>query len=409
MKKVICFLIAVSLFTVFFGTTSVMAQAEVTAISADYDYTRFAQDGITLNVYNWGEYISDGEDDSLDVIASFEELTGIDVNYTTYDTNESLYAKLSGGGGDYDVIIPSDYMIGKMANENMLAELNFDNIPNYKFIDEAYKNASYDAENKFSVPYMWGVVGLIYNTEMVDEADLEQGWGLFWDEKYAGQMLMFNNSRDAFAIASKYIGNSLNPQTQEEIDAATQALKEQKPLNQSYVMDEVFDKMQGNEAAFAAYYAGDGVTMMENNEALAMFVPHQGSNMYVDAMCIPATSTKQEAAEMFINYMCETEVALANTEYIWYSTPHTEVYELLDEETKNNELMYPPAEVINNSETFDVLSDEINSAMDAAWSDVRSHEEGGSGWVVIVLIVGMVLIIALVVTLRIRKKRRNDY
>ncbi len=409
MKKVICFLIAVSLFTVLFSTTSVMAQAEVTAISADYDYTRFAEDGITLNVYNWGEYISDGEDDSLDVIASFEELTGIDVNYTTYDTNESLYAKLSGGGGDYDIIIPSDYMIGKMANENMLAELNFDNIPNYKYIDEAYKNASYDADNKFSVPYMWGVVGLIYNTEMVDEADLEQGWGLFWDEKYEGQMLMFNNSRDAFAIASKYIGNSLNPQTQEEIDAATQALKEQKPLNQSYVMDEVFDKMQGNEAAFAAYYAGDGVTMMENNEALAMFVPHQGSNMYVDAMCIPATSTKQEAAEMFINYMCETEVALANTEYIWYSTPHTEVYELLDEETKNSELMYPPAEVINNSETFDVLPDDINSAMDAAWSDVRSHEEGGSGWVVIVLIVGMVLVIALVVTLRIRKKRRNDY
>ncbi len=388
-------------------STSIFAATP--AVEEGYDYTRFADDGITLNVYNWGEYISDGEDDSLDVVAAFEELTGIDVNYTTFDTNESLYAKLSGGGGDYDIIIPSDYMIGRMVNENMLAELNFDNIPNYKFIDEAYKNATYDVDNKYSVPYMWGVVGLIYNTTMVDEADLEQGWGLFWNEKYEGQMLMFNNSRDAFAIASKYLGNSLNPKTQEEIDAATDALKQQKPLNQSYVMDEVFDKMQGNEAAIAAYYAGDGITMMENNEDLAMFVPHQGSNMYVDAMCIPATSTKQEAAEMFINFMCETEVALANTEYIWYSTPHTEVYELLDEETRNNELMYPPAQTIENSETFEVLSDEMNSAMDAAWSDVRSYEEGGSGWVVIVLVIAMLAIIALVAAVKIRKKRRNDY
>ncbi len=406
MKKIISTILALSLMM---ALLSVTAFAQVPTVEEGYDYTRFANDGITLNVYNWGEYISDGEDDSLDVIASFEELTGIDVNYTTYDTNESLYAKLSGGGGNYDIIIPSDYMIGRMASEGMLAELDFDNIPNYQFIDEAYLGGSYDPENMYSVPYMWGVVGLIYNTTMVDEADLAEGWGLFWNEKYTGQMLMFNNSRDAFAIASKYLGNSLNPTTQEEIDAATEALKEQKPLNQSYVMDEVFDKMQGNEAAIAAYYAGDGITMMENNEDLAMFVPHQGSNMYVDAMCIPATSTNKEAAEMFINYMCETEVGLANAEYIWYSTPHTEVYNALDEETRNNELMYPPAEVIENSETFDVLPDDINTAMDAAWSDVRSYEEGGSGWVVIVLVVAMVLVVVLVAVLKIRKKQRNNY
>ncbi len=409
MKKIFAILTATLLFALMMTPAAFAGEVDFELDTEMDYYTRFEGEGVTLNVYNWGEYISDGEDDSMDVIAEFETLTGIDVNYTNFDTNESMYAKISGGGGDYDVIIPSDYMIGRMVNEGLVAELNFDNIPNYSFIDDNYKNLAYDPDNMYSVPYMWGVVGLIYNTTMVDEADLAQGWELMWDENYSDQILMFNNSRDAFAISSKILGNSLNPTSQEEIDAAADLLKEQKPVIQSYVMDEVFDKMQGGEAAIAAYYAGDGITMMDGNEDLNMFVPHQGSNLYVDAMIIPETSQNKEAAEIFINFMCETQVALANTEYIWYSTPHTGVYDLLDEETKSNELMYPSDEILANCETFEVLPDDINSAMDAAWSDVRSYEEGGSGWVMIVLVIVIVLFLVLTFVLRLRRKKRNDY
>ncbi|MEG2287993.1 MAG: ABC transporter substrate-binding protein, partial [Ruthenibacterium sp.] len=313
---------------------SAFADALELTVEPGYDYTRFAEDNITLNVYNWGEYISNGSDDSLNVVKAFEKLTGIRVNYTTFDTNESLYAKLRSGGGNYDVIIPSDYMIGKMTKEGMLTPLDMDNIPNIKFIGDNYKGRTYDPENKYSVAYMWGVVGIIYNKNMVDEGDLEQGWGLLWDEKYAGNILMFNNSRDAFAIAGKMMGHSLNPSTQREIDAAAEKLKAQKAVIQSYVMDEVFDKMESEEAAVAPYYAGDGVTMMDENENLAMFIPSEGSNLYVDAMCIPKGSRNKEAAEMFINFMCETQVALANTEFICYSTQHTQVQALLSEEIR---------------------------------------------------------------------------
>ncbi len=409
MKKFITFLLAILIFACMLTPMAFADSVDFALDTEEEYYTRFEGQDVTLNVYNWGEYISDGEDGAMDVVAEFEKLTGIDVNYTNFDTNESMYAKISGGGGDYDVIIPSDYMIGRLVNENLLAELDYDNIPNAKFIDENYKNRSYDPENKYSIAYMWGVVGLIYNTTMVDEADLAQGWELMWDEKYSGQILMFNNSRDAFAIASKALGNSLNPSSAEEIEAAAEKLKEQKPVIQSYVMDEVFDKMQGGEAAIAAYYAGDGITMMDVNEDLDMFVPAQGSNIYIDAMCIPASSQNKEAAEMFINFMCETQVALANTEYIWYSTPHTAVYELLDEETKNNELMYPSDEILEICETFEVLPDDINSEMDAAWSDVRSYEEGGSGWVVIVLVIVIVVFLVLTFMLRLRRKKRNNY
>lgn len=374
-----------------------------------YDYRRFANANMTLNVYNWGEYISNGSDDSLDVVEEFEALTGIRVNYTTYDTNESLYAKLKSGAGNYDVIIPSDYMIGKMAQEGMLAELDMDNIPNFRFIGEPYKSRTYDLENKYSVAYMWGVVGIIYNTTMVDEADVEQGWGLLWDEKYAGNILMFNNSRDAFAIAGKMLGHSLNPASTQEIDQAAEKLKEQKGVVQSYVMDEVFDKMGGGEAAIAPYYAGDGITMMEENDDLAMFIPAEGSNFYVDAMCVPATSTKKEAAEMFINFMCETEVALANTEFIYYSSPHTEVPALLPEELRDSELMYPPEDLLARCETFEVLPDELNLAMDAAWSDVRSYDESGSGWVMpIVLLIMLIMAIAGFVR-KFLRKRHSEY
>ena len=405
MKKIISMMLCLVLA---FGLLAGQAFAEV-SVDAGYDYTRFKDKKVTLNVYNWGEYISNGTDDSMDVVKEFEALTGIRVNYTTYDTNESLYAKLKSGGGSYDVIIPSDYMVGKMAAEGMLEELNYDNIPNFAYIAQPYQGQTYDPENKYSVAYTWGVVGIVYNKTMVDEADLEQGWGLLWDEKYTGQILMFNNSRDAFAIAGKMMGKSLNPASVKEIEQAAEKLKAQKSVVQAYVMDEVFDKMGGGEAALAPYYAGDGITMMDDNEDLAMFIPAEGSNLYIDAMCIPKGSRNKEAAEMFINFMCETEVALANTEYICYSSPHTEVPALLDEELRESELMYPPQALLERCETFAVLSDELNTAMDATWSSVRSFDANGNGWLMPVLLVGMLALSGVGFARKIIRKRRNEF
>ncbi|BFJ87048.1 spermidine/putrescine ABC transporter substrate-binding protein [Ruthenibacterium sp. CLA-JM-H11] len=403
MKKLVSLFVVTVFFCVF------CMQSFALEVDPGYDYDRFRGQDITLNVYNWGEYISDGEDGSMDVIQEFEDLTGIKVNYTTYDTNETMYAKIRSGGGDYDVIIPSDYMIGRMANEGLLEELNMDNIPNFKYIIDSCKSAPYDPENKYSVAYTWGVVGVIYNTTMVDEADLQQGWKILWDEDYAGQILMFNNSRDAFAIALKILGYSLNPTTTEEVEEAADLLKEQKPVVQAYVMDEVFDKMIGGEAALAPYYAGDGITMAQDNPDLAMFIPEEGTNQYIDGMCIPKGSKNKEAAEMFINFMCETQVALANTEYICYASPHSEVKDLLPAELSESDLMYPSDELLQKSEAMVVLSDEINSAMDTAWSDVRSYDTSESAWLMPVLVVVMlILAVGGFVRASIRK-RHKDY
>ena len=320
------------------------------SVSADYDWTRFANDHLTLNVYNWGLYISDGSDDSVNVVSAFEDLTGIKVNYTTFDSNESLYAKLKSGGADYDVIIPSDYMIGKMINEGMLAELDMDNIPNIAGVGETYLDRSFDPGNKYSVPYMWGTTGLIYNTTMVEEPPTK--WADMWDVAYTNNVLMFNNSRDAYAIAAKTIGLSMNPQSVDEITAITDALKAQKNIVQAYVMDEVFDKMEGGEAAMAPYYAGDAITMIDENPDLAFVHPEEGVNFFIDSMCIPANAKHQEAAEMFINYLCEPDVGLANADFIGYSTPITAVWEMLDDDLKYSEIAYPGAEVLDKAEVF---------------------------------------------------------
>ena len=234
------------------------------SVSANYDWTRFKDKGVKLNVYNWGLYISDGSDESVNVVEAFEQLTGIDVNYTTYDTNESLYAKMKGGGANYDIIVPSDYMIGKMIAEDMLAPLDYSNIPNAQMIGEQYRHQSYDPQDAYSVPYTWGVVGIVYNKTMVEEEP--DSWNVMWDERYTNSILMFNNSRDAFAIAARKLGMSMNPKTVEEVNIIAEELKKQKLLVQAYVMDEIFDKMGGGEAALAPYYAGDALVMMEENE-----------------------------------------------------------------------------------------------------------------------------------------------
>lgn len=377
------------------------------SVSGDYDWTRFANDNITLNVYNWGLYISDGSDDSVDVVSAFEELTGIKVNYTTFDSNESLYAKMKSGGASYDVIFPSDYMVGKLIAEGMLAPLDYDNIPNIAAIGEEYLGWDFDPDNAYSVPYMWGTTGLIYNTTMVDEAPTS--WSALWDVQYAGNVLMFNNSRDAYAIAAKKDGLSLNPSSVEEVDQVMKDLQDQKSVVQAYVMDEIFDKMEGGEAAMAPYYAGDALTMIEDNPDLAFVHPEEGVNFFVDSMCIPATSKNKEAAEMFINYMCETSVGYANCDYIGYSTPITAVWEMLDDDLKYSPIAYPGEEVMSKAEVFVTLPDEINAEMDSQWSQMKSYDESGGSWMVVIFLLGAVALSGFNIWRKLRKKMRDNY
>ena len=377
------------------------------SVTDDYDWTCFKGKNVTLNVYNWGEYISNGSDDSVDVVDAFEKLTGINVNYTTFDSNESLYAKLKSGAANYDVIIPSDYMVAKMISEGMLAKLNYDNIPNFQNIDEGYRNADYDPTNEYSVPYMLCTTGIIYNTTMVDQAPTS--WADLWDEQYADNILMFNNSRDAYAIAAFKAGKSINPESTEEVDEVVEELKAQKPLVQAYVMDEIFDKMIGGEAAIGVYYSGDAITMIDDNPDLAWVFPEEGSVLSVDSMCIPATSENQEAAEMFINFMCEVDVGKANAEYIGYTTPMQSVWEVLDEDLKYSEIAYPSEEIEAKEKVFTALNDDVNSELDVKWSEMKSYDEGGSGIVFLMLLLAMVALACFNIWRKLRKKSRNMY
>ena len=331
------------------------------------------QETITLNVYNWGQYIADGSDGSMEVIAEFEKrYPHIKVNYSTYDSNEIMYSKLSNGGITVDLIIPSDYMIARMIQEDMLLPLNFDNIPNYRFIDEDFRNTDYDPENKYSVPYTWGTVGLLYNTKFVDEADVT-GWELLWNDKYAGKILTFGNSRDAFGIAQLMLGYSINTTDKEELQACAELLKKQKPVLQQYVMDEIFAIMQNEEAWIAPYYAGDCLTMMGENENLDFFLPgHQGFNMFIDAMCIPACAKEKDAAELFINFLCEPEIAGANMDWICYGTPLSAAKEYMDPETVSDPVTYPSEDALKNGSSFAYLPEEISRYMESLFMDVRN-------------------------------------
>jgi len=331
------------------------------------------QEQITLNVYNWGQYIADGSDGSTEIIAEFEKrYPHIKVNYSTYDSNEIMYSKLANGGITVDVIIPSDYMIARLIQEDMLLELDFDNIPNYQYVDEDFKNTAYDPENRYSVPYTWGTVGILYNTKYVDEADVT-GWELLWNEKYAGKILTFGNSRDAFGIAQFMLGYDINTTDTAELDECAELLKTQKPVLQQYVMDEIFAIMQNEEAWIAPYYAGDCLTMMGENENLDFFLPgHQGFNMFIDAMCIPTCAKEKEAAELFINFLCDPEIAGANMDWICYGTPISAAKEYMDPETVSDPVTYPDAEVLVNGSSFAYLPEETSRYMESLFMDVRN-------------------------------------
>ncbi len=340
-----------------------------TDVDVEAEYTK-EYEGTTLNVYNWGEYISDGSEGSLDVVAAFEKLTGIKVNYVTYESNEVMYSKLKSGSVTYDVVIPSDYMIARLKNEGMLRPIDYSKITNYKYISEDYKNLYFDEKNEYTVPYNVGMVGLIYNKTIVKNAP--DSWNVMWDAQYKDNILMFNNSRDSFAIAQKLLGQSFNTTNTADWDAAAQKLKEQSPILQARVMDEVFSKMENGNAALAPYYAGDFLSMKAENDDLEFVYPKEGVNIFVDAMCVPKNAQNYEAAMLFINFMTEPNVALANAEYICYASPNTAVLNNDEYTYKDNEILYPPKDKMPKVEYFHDLDADTKSYYENLWIDITS-------------------------------------
>ena len=365
-----------------------------------------AADKVTINVYNWGQYISDGTDDYIDVNRAFTEATGIEVNYMTFDTNESLYTKLKTGGSTYDVIVPSDYMAGRLIDEGMVQKLDFDNIPNYQYVGEAYKSTAYDPDNEYSVPYTWGTVGVIYNKKYVDEKDLGS-WNLLWNSKYAGKILMFDNNRDAFAIAEASLGYSLNTQDPQELRNCADYLEQQKPLVQQYVMDQIFDKMTREEAWIAPYYAGDYLTMVEDNPDLGFFFPEESFNLFIDCLMIPSSAEHKTEAEAYINFLLQPEICGENLDYLGYSAPEEAAKEYMDPEIAASDIAYPSEETLARSEAFLYLPGETNQLMDSLWLEVKTDGGADSTQQLIISAVVIGVILLLLALYSLRKKRRK--
>lgn len=319
-------------------------------------------------VYNWGEYLDP------EVISIFEKETGINVVYEEFETNEIMYPKVQSGAIAYDVVCPSDYMIQRMIENDLLAELNFDNIPNAKNIGAEYfkQSRQFDAENKYSIPYCWGTVGILYNKTMVDEPI--DSWSVLWDEKYKDNILMQDSVRDAFAVALKYKGYSLNSTDLDELEEAKQLLIDQKPLVQAYVIDQVRDKMIGNEAAIGVIYSGEAIYTQLENPDLEYVIPKEGSNVWIDSWVIPKNAKHKENAEAFLNFLCRPEIAKMNFDYITYSTPNTAARELIeDPNIKNSTIAFPPAEELDRCETFQFLGDKNDALYNRLWREIKSQ------------------------------------
>ena len=318
-------------------------------------------------VYNWGEYLDPK------VLTMFEEETGIDVVYEEFETNEILYPKVSSGAIAYDAVCPSDYMIQRMMENGLLAEIDFDNIPNIKYIGEEYMEQSrqFDPENKYSVPYCWGTVGILYNKTMVDGP--VDSWEILWDEKYRDNILMQDSVRDAFGVALKYLGYSLNSTDLDELTEARDLLIRQKPLVQAYVIDQVRDKMIGNEAAIGVIYSGEAIYTQKENPDLEYVVPKEGSNIWIDSWVIPKNAENKENAEKFINFLCRPDIALMNFEYITYSTPNTAAREMIeDEAVRNSEIAFPDLSALPELETFQYLGKKADEIYGELWNQVKS-------------------------------------
>ncbi|MDM8313533.1 spermidine/putrescine transport system substrate-binding protein [Clostridium cadaveris] len=316
-----------------------------------------------LNIYNVGDYIDE------DLIPKFEKETGIKVVYEKYDTNEIMYQKIKSGGSKYDLVFPSDYMIEKMIKEDLLQKIDYSNIPNYKNIDEKFKNASYDPKDEYSVPYFWGTFGIMYNKTMV--SDPIESWDILWNEKYKQQILMLDSVRDTMGIALMKLGYSQNSINEAELQKAKEELIKQRPLVLAYGNDDIKDRILGGEAAMGIVYSGDAITLMEEDKNLAYAIPKTGTNKWIDAMCIPYNAENKKEAEKFINFMLDAQNAKQNIDYINYSTPNKAAFELLDEEVKNNPVAYPSDDIVKKSEFFIDLGDKIK-LYDDLWLEIKS-------------------------------------
>lgn len=369
MKRALSLVLSLLLLSSSFSAITVFAQDKVFSQEQVEYYKNLGLQGTTVNVYNWGEYISDGEDGSLDVVKEFERLTGAKVNYSNFESNENMYSKLSGGGVSYDVIVPSDYMVQRLIDENMLLPLDYDNIPNFALIRDDCRNLYFDPEQKYSVCFNTGTTVLIYNKKLVKETP--DSWSVLWDEQYKGKVLMFNNSRDAFAIAQFILGQSINSDSESQWVEASKLLARQKDkVSPVYVMDEVFNLMESGEYAFATYYAGDYVLMYENNEDLDYCFPKEGVNNFYDAFCIPKCTQNKRGAEAFINFMNEPQVAFANAEYIYYASANKTVLENKESSLYGNEAVYPTQEL--SKQCFENLPQNILELQNNLWSQVKS-------------------------------------
>ncbi len=383
--------------------TPVYAEDEIFSQEVVDYYKNLGLQGTTLNVYNWGEYIDDEE---LDVVTQFERLTGCDVNYTTFESNENMYSKLSGGGVSYDIIVPSDYMVERLMYEDMLETLDYNNIPNFQkyFDQEKYGNLMTGELSNYGVIYNVGTTILIYNTKLVKEKPTS--WKVLWDEQYKGKVLMFNNPRDAFAIAQLVLGQDLNTTSKEDWDAAAELLKEQRQkVSPTYVMDEVFISMESGEYAFATYYAGDFELMKENNPDLDFVFPEEGVNTFYDALCIPKGSQNKKGAEAFINFMMEPEVALANAEYIYYASPNKAVLENEEYSLADSKAVYP--DKLENAQEFHNLPTDTLQYMNKLWMDIKGENDTGGLYAVFFTVIAIIVVI--IVAHILKKKRMAKY
>lgn len=402
MKKFFSVLIAVLVILSVF-VMPVSADDEIFSKETIEYYKNLGLQGTVLNVYNWGEYIDDEE---LDVVSEFERLTGCDVNYTTFESNENMYSKLSGGGVSYDVIIPSDYMVERLISEDMLLPLDYNNIPNYdKYFDALkYGHLVENGISDYAVIYNIGTTILIYNKKLVKEEP--DSWKVLWDEQYKGKVLMFNNPRDSFAIAQFVLGQSINTTEKSQWDAAAELLMEQrKCVKPEYVMDEVFIKMESGEYAFATYYAGDYELMVENNPDLGFAFPKEGVNTFYDAMCIPSASQNKKGAEAFINFMMEPEVALANAEYIYYATPNKAVLQNDEYLLADSEAVYP--ENLKNTQEFHNLPTDTLQYMNSLWMKVKGENDAQGLYIGFFSVIAVVVVIIIANILK--KKRMAKY
>ena len=379
---------------------------------------------VTLNIYNWGEYLSYDDEESYDVLKEFERFyeetygRSIEINYSEFDSNESLYAKIKNGVSGYDVIIPSDYMIARLISEDLLEKLNYENIPNYQYIDDAFKGLYYDPNNEYTVPYTYGRVGILYNADMVAEEDVTGTWDLMWNDHYTGKILQFNNSRDAFGTAMYKLQIDVNTTDRKLWEKAKAELITQKPILKSFVMDEVFGEMMNGDAAISAYYAGDYLYMYEDNDALRFYYPEEGSNLFVDAMCVPKGCQNKEAAEIFINFMLSRDAAIANAETTYYASPNSLVYEDPEYAEYMNSIHEDAMDILYPDDfdfhaqydryCFKNLDRDTLNMVNGLWEDVKLSDSIGIS-VYILCILVIVVIVAMIVRHAIVWKRRSKY